>query len=66
MPRTTREWAKRKLTQVQGNIEWAGAHLKEVTDVYDEQHPEITEPIKILNELLITVYNALDEINDMI
>ena len=45
MPRSTREWALRKLKESEGNIEWAENHLAEVGQLYEKDHPEISVPL---------------------
>ena len=45
MPRSTREWAKRKLGEAVQSLDWAVYHLCEVGKRYDELHPEISNPI---------------------
>lgn len=49
MPRSTREWALRKLSASQNNIDWCMKHLIEVADRYAEAHPKIAE--ELLNNL---------------
>lgn len=62
MPRTTREWARRKLDMALNNLDWVDRHLLEVVDVYLEAHPEIAAPLEqatqvsgMLKQLLLTV-----------
>ena len=45
MPRSTREWAKRKLAEAVQSLDWTVYHLAEVGKRYDEQHPEISDPL---------------------
>lgn len=59
MPRNTREWAHRKLQESQNNIEWSVYHLKDVFDRYNEAHPEISNPINSLMELLLEIHNHI-------
>ncbi len=46
MPRSTREWARRKLDQSVENLNWSGTHIYEVILKYEKDHPEITDPLK--------------------
>jgi len=62
MPRSTREWAKRKLKEAQNQLNWAATHLVAVHTVYEKDHPEIGNPIasiidvlKILHEEITTI-----------
>lgn len=41
MPRSTRQWAQRKLDEARNNLDWSATHLKAVYDVYTKDHPEI-------------------------
>lgn len=47
MPRSTREWALRKLMASTENLNWCQKHLLEVSDTYAEQHPDISVNILI-------------------
>jgi len=59
MPRSTREWAKRKLQESIDNLNWCGYHLIEVAETYKELHPEIAEPLKdiatVASQLMETI-----------
>ncbi len=59
MPRSTREWAKRKLEEAVQNLNWAGTHCYEVREKYKELHPEVSDP---LDDTL----NAIEMIQDLI
>lgn len=66
MPRTTREWARRKLDMAVNNLEWVDRHLLEVIDVYLEAHPEIAAPLEqatqagdMLKTLLLQIKNNI-------
>ncbi len=45
MPRSTREWAIRKMDMSEGNLNWAISHLVEVCETYADDHPEIAVPM---------------------
>ncbi len=45
MPRSTREWAKRKLGEAVQSLDWTVYHLGEVGQRYEEKHPEISDPL---------------------
>ncbi|MBA7593070.1 hypothetical protein ES708_35280 [subsurface metagenome] len=64
MPRSTREWAQRKLVETKGNLDWAVYHLGEVVEVYDEAHPELTKPMLELVALIVEIEQALDIIRE--
>ena len=64
MPRSTREWAQRKLEEAIGNIEWAKQHLAEVGEKYDEQHPEVSGPILVTLETLLKVVEFIGKIRE--
>jgi len=57
VPRSTREWAKRKLKEAVDNLNWGGYHVIEVATRYSEDHPEISEPL----ETIATVIEQLME-----
>lgn len=62
MPRNTRDWAQRKLQEADGNIEWAVSHMAEVGQRYEEQHPEISDPLVQIIEVLKAGKKALLEL----
>ncbi|MBA7573663.1 hypothetical protein ES708_15461 [subsurface metagenome] len=64
MPRSTREWAQRKLVETKGNLDWAVYHLGEVVEVYDEPHPEISKPMIGLVAMIMEIEKALDIIRE--
>lgn len=59
MPRTTREWAHRKLAEAENNLQWAQRHMCEVGERYDDMHPEISEP-------LLQIIGTLEEVSKAI
>jgi len=59
MPRSTREWALRKLDSSYNNIKWCQQHLMEVCDRYLDQHPEISKDLLLTIELSKQVQNAI-------
>ncbi len=58
MPRSTREWAQRKLEESNGNLDWAIGHLGEVAERYEEAHPEISGPIMEIIAVIVELQNA--------
>lgn len=52
MPRSTREWAQRKLKMSTENINWCGFHINEVIEKYQKDHPEIAEKLVCMLEML--------------
>jgi len=59
MPRSTREWAKRKLGEAVQSLDWAVYHLCEVGQRYEQQHPEISDP-------LLDIVTACEELKQYI
>lgn len=45
MPRSTREWAQRKLDAANKTLDWFDYHLLEVADKYCDAHREIAVPL---------------------
>lgn len=64
MPRNTRDWAKRKLEMAIGNLDWAGSHLLEVIEVYQEHHPEVSEPLVIICQSLIEIQGLISKVRE--
>ena len=62
MPRSTREWAKRKIDESLNNINWAGTHINEVSDRYAAEHKEISQPLNNVLELLAMSQDLLKKI----
>lgn len=62
MPRSTREWALRKLKEAIDNIVWCGYHLDEVAQKYEEQHPEIATPLWELTVVLEEIIRSITKI----
>lgn len=63
---TTRHWALRKLESALGNIDWSGGHLHEVSATYQEVHPEISDAINSVLDLLILADDMIKKIKDKI
>lgn len=66
MPRTTREWAKRKLKEANNNLDWIWTHLSAVIEVYDKEHPELTQGLKIVPEILTAVQDIISKTDSRI
>lgn len=64
MPRNTREWALRKLSMVNGNLDTAGEHLQEVKEKYDEHHPEISGMCEQLQLILAQNIVFIDRLKE--
>ena len=45
MPRSTREWAQRKLDAANSTLDWFDYHLLEVAEKYCDAHREIAAPL---------------------
>jgi len=62
MPRSTREWAKRKLVEAVQHIDWAALHLLDIIEPYKKDHPEVSEPLEhclaFLKILVDTIYET--------
>ena len=61
MPKTTREWAKRKLVQSSNNLDWCGTHIAEVIVIYAPEHPEIAAPLAQCQLILEELQKAIDK-----
>ena len=59
MPRSTREWARRKLEESVQNIDWAGSHIYGVVEKYQELHPEVSEPLKAVLKIFEECQNMI-------
>ncbi len=59
MPRSTREWARRKLQESFDNINWSGTHIHEVNLRYEKDHPEITDRLKDVLTILEIAQSAI-------
>lgn len=66
MPRSTREWALRKLAMAVNNIDWADKHLLEVIEKYLDAHPEIAAPLEGITQLTETVKTLINGVRDKI
>jgi hypothetical protein len=67
MPKTsTRHWAKRKLSSAKGNIDQCGMHINEVSNVYLEHHPEISENLDTVLNILANVDIMIDTIESLL
>ena len=62
MPRSTREWALRKLLEAHGNLDWAIAHIGEVAERYEGLHGEISDPLMLAVKSLMEIEKFLLEI----
>lgn len=63
MAKTTRHWAKRKLEMAKGNIDNTGQHLFAVSEVYEANHPEISNKIIVAMAILAELEKIIDSIN---
>ena len=64
MPKSTREWAHRKLDQSRGSMNWAAIHLSEVVEVYQKDHDEIAEPLRVAIDMLIEVDKLIAKVKE--
>lgn len=59
MPRSVREWARRKLMAACGHVDTALAHLGEIAELYEKPHPEIADPLYAIAQVLIEMGDAI-------
>lgn len=52
MPRNTREWAIRKMRYANHGLDGVAQHVMEVIELYDQPHPEVSEPLKAAIEMM--------------
>lgn len=62
MPRSTREWAKRKIAEAEQSINWTGYHISQVVSRYEAEHPEVSEPLRELLAALEMVQTTLAKV----
>lgn len=62
MPRSTREWARRKLAESTQSVNWAGYHLSQVIEVYQKDHPEISDPLLVMSEILSQLIQTIEKV----
>lgn len=62
MPRSTREWALRKLEQALGTLDWTGNHLIQVIEIYQEKHPEVSNPLNQVLEILLVADDLITHV----
>jgi hypothetical protein len=66
MPRSTREWALRKLDMSINNLEWCDKHLLEVVEKYLDVHPEIAAPLSMITEITESVKTLITSVREKI
>jgi len=64
MPRSTREWAKRKLDESVQNIDWSGTHINAVVVTYQADHPEVSDPLKIALQALEDIQTLIARVRN--
>ena len=62
MPSNTRQWAKRKYEQAKENLDWAIYHLGEISELYKELHPEVSNPTDVCCAALVQLQQTLERI----
>jgi len=62
MPRSTREWAKRKIDSADGNLTWVITHMDEVIGVYIDEHPDIALPLEQIKQVCTELRNTLIQV----
>lgn len=63
---STRHWALRKIEQAKGNLDWFGGHIHEVSEKYAKEHPEISEPLNNVKEVLVMLEDILDKVKELL
>jgi hypothetical protein len=66
MPRNEREYAKRKLKQVIGNLDIGGQYLYELAELYRPVHPEIAEQLDLMMQYMAEGITVIDQIEKSI
>lgn len=66
MPRSTREWALRKLKSAIDNNDWCQKHLMEVCERYSDPEPEIAAGLLIAIEVSIKLQNLVRHVRSTI
>lgn len=64
MPRNTREWAKRKLKESQGNLDWALFHLHEIEEKYRPVHPDIADAIEKIMQVIVLADQSVEKLGE--
>lgn len=59
--KNTRHWAKKKLTQSIGNLNACATYLSEVSSVYKDLHPEISEPLDTCLIIFAEIESLIDK-----
>ena len=62
MPRSTREWAKRKIDESINNMDWAGTHINKVSERYQADHPEISNNLNHVLTILVMAQDLIKKI----
>jgi hypothetical protein len=62
MASNTRIRSRRKIEFAAGNLDNAGSHLQEVIETYQEFHPEISNPLTTIQEIILEIINQLEAI----
>lgn len=62
MPRSTREWAQRKLDMVKGNIDTSLVHVEEVRETYVKEHPSLALHMDNLQILLVGIDECVNKL----
>ena len=64
MPANTRQWARRKLESTSNNLDWAGKHLYEVYEVYQQPQPEIAEALLSIMESILQLDKVVNDLRN--
>lgn len=65
-PRSTREWAHRRIDQAKNHIDTAGMQLHEIADTYQNLHPEVSAPCEQILAIMLEILEILDGIRGYI
>jgi len=66
MPRSTREWALRKMLAADNNVEWCQIHLAKVIERYLETHPEVSASLLTCIDLADVLRKAIMKVRGSI
>ena len=66
MPRSTREWAQRKLDAANNSLNWFDKHILEVADKYCDEHIEIAGPLTDIAVASDMLKACVGQVRDMI
>ena len=66
MPKSVREWAKRKLRSSRKQVDWIGRHLAEIEPHYAKGYVEIHQGIMSGLEMCAILDNLIEKVDNII